>query len=729
MKKLLPILIVTIFIVGQAWITVPVLAVLSSCSASVSNSSISANSSGTLSFTLNNTSAQTIAWLKIIAPDGFTIISVSSSGWSGSVDSSAVATFTGSLAAGESKLFNVNVNSGDAAGSQEWIIRASDASTGDSPTGCSGSLGVTITTESVDNTAPVVSDITISDIDSSSAKITWTTNEDSTSVVEYGASTSYGTNNENSTSTTTHTINLTGLSANTAYHYKVKSTDGSGNTGESGDNILTTAKASSSSSTSSSTSSSSSASSSTDSSPAPSSVTVSSPILDRTAPKVSIEGDFSKPFKQAPTIKGKVSDNQGVSRIEYSTDNGQNWLPTTVIPAKAGIYSASFEFTPNISEDGNYKIRVRVKDLNGNLGYSKVVVLVIDRLLPEVGGSLFSFGPQILEPLDSGEILILQGLEEKITLSAVGGPTQVDIISQGEGVFSLVKNSDSGLWSGTLSFEKPGIYNLVARSIDGAGNKTLRQLSPVRVLARGVVKEGMVSVFVFDLVTQRFVLWDGESFGQQNPQQVVNQSYGLILPAGKYYLQVSSPSYKTIKSQIFTLNRSHIINSNFSLEEAKGWSFGPIKFNWPSFSQKLVEINLEQESLDIQPQNLVLVGKLMPDIPFGDLSFRGQPTVITFLNSWAPNSSDQLNNLEKLANRADIKSLVVVPQESTSGVAIYQKRGNYQLTMVADPDGLLIKPFNIQFLPTHIFVNRTGLVRKVEVGVLSADEITTNLLD
>lgn len=96
-----------------------------------------------------------------------------------------------------------------------------------------------------DTTAPVISSISAGTPSSSGTTITWTTDEASNSQVEYGTTTSYGQSTlQNSTLHTTHSQALSGLSASTLYHYRVKSADASGNLAVSGDATFTTASGS-----------------------------------------------------------------------------------------------------------------------------------------------------------------------------------------------------------------------------------------------------------------------------------------------------------------------------------------------------------------------------------------------------------------------------------------------------------------------------------------------------
>ncbi|MBW2675192.1 MAG: chitobiase/beta-hexosaminidase C-terminal domain-containing protein, partial [Deltaproteobacteria bacterium] len=90
-----------------------------------------------------------------------------------------------------------------------------------------------------DTTAPSISNIAVSE-NSTSAAITWTTNESSQSWIVYGTSTAYGSEEKTTSYVTSHSITLSGLTAETTYHYQVKSKDSSGNIGTYTDKTFTT---------------------------------------------------------------------------------------------------------------------------------------------------------------------------------------------------------------------------------------------------------------------------------------------------------------------------------------------------------------------------------------------------------------------------------------------------------------------------------------------------------
>jgi len=87
---------------------------------------------------------------------------------------------------------------------------------------------------------PVISGTSATSIASSGATIVWTTDQFSSSRVDYGTTTGYGSFVSNASSVLSHSLAVSGLTCNTQYHYKVSSTDTGGHTGSSGDNTLTT---------------------------------------------------------------------------------------------------------------------------------------------------------------------------------------------------------------------------------------------------------------------------------------------------------------------------------------------------------------------------------------------------------------------------------------------------------------------------------------------------------
>jgi len=91
---------------------------------------------------------------------------------------------------------------------------------------------------STDTTAPILSSIIVSNVSSTSARITWNTNENATGKVYYSTTTptvgGAGTKVASTTALSSfHDFTLGALASSTTYHFFVTSTDGSNNTASS----------------------------------------------------------------------------------------------------------------------------------------------------------------------------------------------------------------------------------------------------------------------------------------------------------------------------------------------------------------------------------------------------------------------------------------------------------------------------------------------------------------
>ncbi len=71
--------------------------------------------------------------------------------------------------------------------------------------------------------APAISNVQVTNIQSNKATISWSTDVPADSTVSYGLTTAYGNNVSDAGMVTSHSLTLTGLSANTTYNFKVAS--------------------------------------------------------------------------------------------------------------------------------------------------------------------------------------------------------------------------------------------------------------------------------------------------------------------------------------------------------------------------------------------------------------------------------------------------------------------------------------------------------------------------
>ena len=716
-------------------------AALTACSVSYSPQTVAPGSDSIFNFNVTNQSAQPIAWVKIIRPGGgyTTIEAAAATGWD-AINTAGLTIFTnGNIANSSSQDFIVEATGNNVTPSPvNWSVLVSDNPGGSSPIGCSGDLSFNVSTQpSTIN----IADVAATDVTDQAATINWTTDIPSTTQVHYGTDSSYGSNSLlNSSLVTDHSVSLSGLSAETGYHYQVASTTTDGGSADSGDNTFLTNPAAQSSG-------------STPSNNAGSGggqllgggVALLSKPTEKVVPTIILSTVLNGVFKTAPTIQGVADDNLALARIQYSSDGGTNWLPVDQAIGLGGRH-ASFSFTPLLVKEGNYAIVVRAVDTSGNIGSSAAQTLIIDRLPPLIGGNIISIGPQLLSPNSAGLITSLVGVDQRITVSAVGGPTTLDLTAQPltrtahSQSFQLTQSTSNGLWSGIMSFTNPGEYTLVGNAVDGAGNKTTHVMGMVSVLRpsqtidshnqRPVISK--LTVYYWAPDTQNWVVWDGAPYGQTNPQTTDQQgSFSLFLPPGKYYLQATAPGYHTTISRIFQSSHSVPLTTTIDMRRLGGLHLGYLHLSWSGLTTQPVTITTNQPTSGKLAVTNQEVGRQAPSFTLTDSNGRivhnadllGKPTIISFGASWLPNNAAQTTALSQLQSNADINVVAVALQEDAARVQAATAIANLQLNWLVDPTGSQTNSFAVQTLPTNYFLDRKGIVRKVLTGTLTKQQI------
>ncbi|MGC4050554.1 MAG: DUF4082 domain-containing protein [Paludibaculum sp.] len=200
--------------------------------------------------------------------------------------------------------------------------------------------GVTVPSSN-DTTPPVISGVSITALSSSSATISWVTNEPADTQVDFGPTSLYGTSSVLvPTLSPAHSVVLTGLAAATTYHFQVKSRDAAGNLAASADAQFTTAVP-----------------------------------PDSLAPTASITAPASQATVSGSiTVSASASDSVGVAKVEFYVDSV---LKSTITTAP---YSWTFDTTQ--VTNGSHSLQVKAYDAAGNIGTSVAVAITVSNATP-----------------------------------------------------------------------------------------------------------------------------------------------------------------------------------------------------------------------------------------------------------------------------------------------------------------------------------------------------------
>jgi phosphodiesterase/alkaline phosphatase D-like protein len=277
------------------------------------------------------------------------------------------------------------------------------------------------TSQSQDTTPPVITGVSVSSIGSASAVVSWTTNEAADTQVEYGTTAAYGSTSAfNPAMTTAHSSSLTGLTAGTLYHYRVKSRDAAGNLANSSDYTFTTSQGS-------------------DSTPPVISSILSSSITSTTA--------------LITWTTNEVCD----ALVEYGTTSAYG-SSTALNPTLTTSHSAALS---GLAAGMLYHYRVKSRDAAGNLAISGD-----NTFTTQAGGSgTLTITQVVLQSITDRSVYVTWTTSKMAGTEVEYGPSKsYGFLASTPGVWETQHGQKiSGLASST-------VYHLRVRSADSSGN-------------------------------------------------------------------------------------------------------------------------------------------------------------------------------------------------------------------------------------------------------------------
>jgi thiol-disulfide isomerase/thioredoxin len=118
-----------------------------------------------------------------------------------------------------------------------------------------------------------------------------------------------------------------------------------------------------------------------------------------------------------------------------------------------------------------------------------------------------------------------------------------------------------------------------------------------------------------------------------------------------------------------------------------------------------------------------------PDGPTTRLSaLRGHPVVLNFWATWCVPCRTEMPLLDAAAKETDAAFLEVDLEENAPAVrAFFDQLQLTHLSPLVDTDGAILRRWGVVSLPTTFFVDGDGIVRVVEIGPLTQEQLRSDL--
>ncbi len=110
-------------------------------------------------------------------------------------------------------------------------------------------------------------------------------------------------------------------------------------------------------------------------------------------------------------------------------------------------------------------------------------------------------------------------------------------------------------------------------------------------------------------------------------------------------------------------------------------------------------------------------------------SLRGRPVYLNFFATWCPPCNDEapgVNALQKQYAVDGLRTVGVDELESAQKAASFVHKFALVYPAVVD-DGTLQSQYNVNGLPVHVFIDRSGVVRKIIVGEMTKSQIAAQI--
>ena len=107
--------------------------------------------------------------------------------------------------------------------------------------------------------------------------------------------------------------------------------------------------------------------------------------------------------------------------------------------------------------------------------------------------------------------------------------------------------------------------------------------------------------------------------------------------------------------------------------------------------------------------------------------YRGQRVILNMWATWCEPCRSEMPDLDRVHGRNDVVVIGINKGQNIDVIPPFIDEISVSFPLISDPDGDVSLAYGARNLPTSVFIDRTGVVRTISIGILSADALKLQL--